>query len=340
MSPTNVQRALFLFPLGLVALGAASFVFYFLSKNAALPEDENKLLRSTGEITEMELRGFVETLAVKIGPRHVGDYDKLRSAGVWLQSMLGEGNFGYKVEKQNYDVDGKACFNVVAEIPGGSRADEIVVVGAHYDSIPGCPGANDNGSGVAALLALARTFFGSENQRTLRFVAFVNEEPPHFHTDAMGSLVYARRCAEREEKIAGMLALETMGCFTDAPDTQKVPPGVRRVDYPTTGNFIAFITRTGDEELVREAESAFARTSGFPVVAAALPEQVPGVTFSDHWSFWQAGFPAIMVTDTAMLRYEHYHQPTDTPDKLNYPALTEVVRGLQGVVYALANPDV
>ena len=174
MSTSNVQRILVFFPLGLIVLGAASFLIYFMAKKAVVPEDESQLSRSAGEITEAELRGFVETLAVKIGPRSLNEYEKLKAAETWLRSMLGQSNFGYEVERQSYAVRGKEVNNLIVEIPGGSRAGEIVVVGAHYDSVTGCPAANDNATGVAALLALARTFFDTENERTLRFVAFVN----------------------------------------------------------------------------------------------------------------------------------------------------------------------
>ncbi|MEM9479994.1 MAG: M28 family peptidase [Verrucomicrobiota bacterium] len=338
MAVSNIQRIIVLFPFLLVLLGAGSFVFYFKSKKAVGPDDESKLLRSTEEITEIELRDYVETLALKIGPRHVGEYGKLQSAAIWIQSMLGESNFGYQIEKQTYEAAGKDVHNIIVEIPGQDRPEEIIVVGAHYDSIPDCPAANDNGSGVAAMLALARGFFGSINERTIRFVAFVNEEPPFFKTEKMGSLVYAQRCKARDENIVGMLSLETIGYYTDAPDSQEIPAGIPSTDYPTTGNFIAFVTRPEDAEFLRTASSAFEQTVDFPIISAPLPETVPGVSFSDQWSFWQAGYPAVMVTDTAMLRYEHYHQPTDTPDRLNYPAFTEVVRGVRGVVQQLANP--
>ncbi|MEM0896599.1 MAG: M28 family peptidase [Verrucomicrobiota bacterium] len=338
MPASNIQRILILFPFLLVLLGAGSFLFYFKSKKAVSADDESKLLRSTEAVTEKELRDYVETLALKIGPRHVGEYGKLQAAAIWIESMLGESNFGYKVEKQTYEASEKEVRNLIVEVPGQGRADEIVVIGAHYDSIPGCPAANDNGSGVAALLALGRVFFGSENERTLRFVAFVNEEPPFFQTEKMGSLVYARSCREKGENIVGMLSLETIGYYTDEPDSQEIPAGIPPTEYPTTGDFIAFVTRPEDADFLRAASDAFAETVEFPVVSAPLPESVPGVGFSDQWSFWQVGYPALMVTDTAMLRYEHYHQPTDTPDKLNYPAFTEVVLGLRGVVERLANP--
>ena len=135
-----------------------------------------------------------------------------------------------------------------------------------------------------------------------------------------------------------MLTPETLGYYTNDENSQQVPPGFRREDYPTKGNFIAFVTRPEDEQLVKQFEADFRGAVEFPTVAAALPESVPGVSFSDHWSFWQAGYPGFMATDTAMLRYPHYHLASDTPDKINFPAFTQVVRGLQGAVDALVNP--
>jgi hypothetical protein len=281
-----------------------------------------------------ELRQHVAHLAETIGERNVLRRPReLAQAADYLAAELA--GSGYEVSRQAYDVSGVPCHNIEAEQPGTTRPGEIVVIGAHYDSVPGTPGANDNGSGVAAMLALARRFSGQKSDRTLRFVAFVNEEPPYFQTDAMGSRVYARRCRQRAENVTAMLSLETIGCYSDAPGSQKYPPPIGML-YPSTGNFIAFVGDTRSAELVRQVVTAFREHESFSAEGAALPDHIPGVGFSDHWSFWQEGYPAVMVTDTAMFRYPHYHEPSDTTEKIDFERMARVVRGLAKVVSGLA----
>ena len=197
------------------------------------------------------------------------------------------------------------------------------------------PGANDNGSGPAALLELARAFAGARPARTLRFVAFVNEEPPHFQTDAMGSLVYARGCRERGERVVAMLSLETIGYYTDAPGSQNYPFPLG-LFYPSEGNFLGFVGNTASEQLVFDAIGSFRRHTRVPSEGGVLDERLPGIGWSDHWSFWQMGYPAIEITDTAPFRYAHYHEATDTPDKLDYDGFARVVVGLERVIADLA----
>jgi len=225
----------------------------------------------------------------------------------------------------------------VAELPGTTRRDEIVVIGAHYDTVPGCPGANDNGTGVVSLLSLAKAFAGDPQERTIRFVAFVNEEPPYFHTEQMGSMVYARRCRSRRDDIVAMLALETIGYFSDEPGSQEVPPGLTGA-FPDTGNFLAFVGDRRSRFLADSAVTAFEFASGIPALGGGFPAEVPGVAWSDHWSFWQHDYPGVMVTDTAPYRYPHYHEPTDTVDKIDFEKLTRAVRGIESVIRVWANP--
>jgi hypothetical protein len=240
---------------------------------------------------------------------------------------------GYAPALQEFEVDTMPCRNIEAEIPGGS---EIVVVGAHYDSVLECPGANDNGSGVAATLALARRFAGATPRRTLRFLFFVNEEPPWFQTDDMGSLRYARRCRERHEDVVAMVSLETIGCFAGE---QRYPiPGLGLI-YGQRGDFVGFVGDIKSRDLVREALGVFREHATIPSEGIALWDGVPGVGWSDHWAFWQCGYRAIMVTDTAPFRYPHYHRPTDTPDRLDYVGLAQVVEGMVRVVAALAGAE-
>ena len=219
--------------------------------------------------------------------------------------------------------------------PGGGRPQEIIVVGAHYDSVAGSPGANDNASGVAALLEIARMLAAEPMARTVRLVAFANEEPPFFYTEEMGSHIYAARSRERGEQITGMLALETIGYYTDKPASQRYPFPFS-LFYPHTGNFIGFVGNLSSRRTVHHAIEAFRSSTRFPSEGVAAPGWMMGIHWSDHWSFWEAGYPAIMVTDTALFRYGHYHSGTDTPDKLDYAGMARVTQGLAKVVAGLA----
>lgn len=278
-----------------------------------------------------ELRRDVERLAGEIGERNVSRPEGLAAAADWIEAELRRA--GHAPRRHGFDVRGTACANLEAEVAGG---DGIVVVGAHYDSVEGSPGANDNGSGVAATLALARRFAGAAPERTLRFVFFVNEEPPFFQTDDMGSLRYARRCRERGEDVAAMISLETIGYFTSEKGSQQYPVGALSLLYGDTGDYVAFVGNVGSRGLVRDAIEKFREGARIPSKGIALFEAVPGVGWSDHWSFWQCDYPAIMVTDTAPFRYPQYHLASDRPDKLRYDGLARVVEGLVRVVRGLA----
>ncbi len=329
-------------PSGLLLFGVgAMMVTHFKPSEENVDPNEKVRLEAASlnrsPIARADLERNLNTLAVQIGERHVGKPDALEQAAIWIESTIGSSNLGYVIEHQIYSVNGVEVRNLVAELPGTTRRDEIVVVGAHYDSVPDCPGANDNGTGVVALLSLAKAFAGDPQERTIRFVAFVNEEPPYFHTEEMGSLVYARRCKARRENIVSMLALETMGYFSEEAGSQKVPEGLEGA-FPDQGDFLVFVGNQESRFLADSAKTAFRLGSGLPAIGGGFPESVPGVAWSDHWSFWQAGYPGVMVTDTAPYRYPHYHKPTDTPDKIDFEKLTKAVEGIESVIRVWANP--
>ncbi len=246
---------------------------------------------------------------------------------------------GHQVAFQEYQVRGQRFENIEVELTGAAQADEIVVVGAHYDSVTGVPGANDNGSGVAALLEFGRIMGGpARHARTLRLVAFVNEEPPFFQAESMGSVVYAGRSAARSEKIVAMLTLETIGYFTDSPGSQRYPYPFGLL-YPSRGDFVGFVGNLSSRALVRDAVALFRQHAAIPSEGVAAPGFIPGVGWSDQWAFWLNHYPAIMVTDTAVYRYPHYHRETDTPDKIDYASIARVLLGVVPVVEALANRE-
>ena len=225
--------------------------------------------------------------------------------------------------------------NIEADIPGLAKANEIVVVGAHYDSLHGTRGANDNATGVAAVLEIARALKDSGPARTIRFVAFANEEPPFFKSEAMGSRVYARAARARGDDIVAMYSLETIGYYSDAPGSQRAPFPLG-LFYPSIGNFVIFVGNFASRALVRQSVDMFRKASPFPAERFAGPAFIPGVDWSDQWSFWREGYPGVMVTDTAPYRYPHYHADTDTPDKIDYDSFARVTAGLIEVVRAAA----
>jgi Zn-dependent M28 family amino/carboxypeptidase len=226
--------------------------------------------------------------------------------------------------------------NIEATKRGTGATDEIVLVGAHYDSVEGTVGANDNASGVAGLLAIAHLLRDTPLPRTLRFVAFVNEEAPFFNYNEMGSQVYAKAVSARGDHIVAMLSLETIGFYSDDPGSQRYPFPFNLL-YPERGNFIGFIGNVRSRGLVRNCVASFRRGAQFPSEGAAIPAAVPGVSWSDHASFWPHGVPAVMVTDTAPYRYPFYHTGQDTPDRIRYPHFARVVTGLAQVVRDLAS---
>jgi Zn-dependent M28 family amino/carboxypeptidase len=286
-------------------------------------------LDSEGRDLADALRADVQMLASEIGERSLHRPKGLHAAADRISGAFAAA--GLVPGFQTYAVEGVAAQNVDATIVGADRPGDIVIVGAHYDSVELTTGADDNASGVAAMLALARRFSKRHPHATLRFVAFVNEEPPYFQTEAMGSLVYARGCKERRENVIAMLSLESIGFYSDAKGSQKYPP-LLNLAYPSAGTFLGFVGDRSSADLVRRAVTTFRGTTKFPSEGAALFAGLPGVGWSDQWSFWQVGYPAIMITDTAPFRNPHYHTTADTPDKLDYERMARVVKGLEQVV--------
>lgn len=268
----------------------------------------------------------VHVLAGTIGERNVYRRGSLERAAGYIDEQFSAN--GYVPGSQQYRVADTTVRNIDAQ--HSSASESTVIIGAHYDSVAGCPGANDNASGVAALLELSRLVRNAGPQRAIRFVAFANEEPPFFMSELMGSRVYARRCRERGERIAGMFSLETIGYYSNEPNSQQYPgPALFQRLYPDTGNFIGFVSNVSSRKLLRDAGREFRRRTNFPSEGVAAPADIPGIGWSDHWAFWQEGYRAVMITDTAPYRYAHYHEPTDTPDKLDYDSLARVVWGLK-----------
>lgn len=301
------------------------------------------------------LKDTVETLAASIGPRSLSHAPRgLEEAGQYIEERMR--NLGFETEAQEYVVDsgkvksieeyarshgtnvsvfGKKVRNIISTLKGTTNPEEIVVIGAHYDAVFDSPGANDNASGVACMLELARAFADTKHARTIRFVGFTNEEPPFFASPDMGSIRYADLCASRNEKIVAMLSLETLGYYTEIPDSQKYP-AMLGAFYPNKGNYVAFIGNLQSSGLTRKCVDVFRRSSKFPCEGLAAPESIQGVDFSDQQGFWLRGYPAVMVTDTAFLRYDLYHTKFDTVENVNCNHLARVSTGLKAVLEELA----
>ncbi len=287
----------------------------------------------------LELRRDVEVLATDIGPRNVYKPDRYALAEQFLTRVLEQR--GYSVER--HTVVAQTEFgplevnNLIVEVRGHVHPDRVLVVGAHYDSVQGCPAANDNGTGVAGVLAVARAIAGSSPGCTIRCVLFVNEEPPFFNMNDMGSQHYARMCRKRGDNIVGMVCLETIGYYSTERGSQRWPHHALSLVLPDIGDFIVFAGPTQAKSFIRQAARAFARERSMSLLAAAVPDSIGEVNLSDHRGFNEVGYPGFMVTDTAPFRYAHYHLPTDTPDKLDFDMMARTMRGVIGMVKALAN---
>jgi hypothetical protein len=274
------------------------------------------------------LKTHVATVAKE---RHIGKYDELEKAARYIERTL-EG-YGYKTVPQEYTVSGKKVRNIEVTIEPAKPDAETIVVGAHYDSAEDTPGANDNASGTASLLELARLLPDLKGKagKRIRIVFFVNEEPPYFATADMGSARYARMLKERGERVRAMFSLETMGFYSDTPGSQKYPMPLNAL-FPNTADFVSFVGMLGSRELVHDAMRSFRAHTQFPTVGGVAPGFIKGIAWSDHRSFDREGFQALMITDTALFRYPHYHEPTDTPEKIDNDRLARVTKGVERVI--------
>ncbi len=287
--------------------------------------------------TTRDERGLAERLkrhvvAIASKPHNVTHYAELERAAAYIETALTE--LGYEPQSQVFDADGKPVRNIEVVIPAekSSGSQSSLVVGAHYDSDGDAPGANDNGSGTATVIELARLLKNvTPKNKSLRLVLFVNEEEPYYRTDEMGSLQFARSLKKRGEHVAGMISLETIGFFSNLPGSQAYPFPFGFF-FPTTANFLSFVAMPGSRTFLHEVIAAFRRNTKIPTIGGTAPDLFEGIGWSDHWSFWHLGYPAVMVTDTALYRYPHYHTPEDTPEKVNYEMLARVTIGLDKTI--------
>jgi len=288
--------------------------------------------RTAGDASPERLRQHVEAFARDFVPRTYADTQNMARCRSYLTEQFRA--CGAAVTAQVYTVSKIPCANIVALIPGASP--ERVVIGAHYDAVATTPGADDNASGTAGLLELARLLQGSKPACTIELVAYCTEEPPCFGGELMGSYQHAKALSDARIPIRAMIALEMIGCFSDAPDSQTYPVPAMRLFYPSRADFIGVVGDMRQWQLVRRVTRNMKRVSAIPVCSVTVPDFIPGIDYSDHRSYWAFGFPAIMVTDTAFYRNFRYHTAEDTSDRLDYRRMALTVDAVREAVSELA----
>ena len=283
-------------------------------------------------VDPVRLEAHVRKLSVELTPRDERHIENLDRVAAYIKDEFSQTTAS--VSEQPYRVQGKSYRNVMAEF--GPDSAERIVVGAHYDAAGPLPGADDNASGVAGLIELARLLARQPPPMRVELVAFTMEEPPYFHTTGMGSSVHAQSLRKQNIRVRAMFSLEMIGYFSDAPNSQRFPGAALSALYPSTGNFIGVVGRLGDWSLVRRAKAAMRKASPLPVYSINAPSFVPGVDLSDHVNYWHAGYTAVMITDTAFYRNLNYHTAQDTAEKLDYKRMALVVEGVYAAVVDLA----
>jgi len=326
MIPTVLKITLVLL---LLSLGFGFFAFWYMVQCEG--DWQGEPLENQGSIDldaiKKELQSDVAYLQ-ELGPRNSENqmaYDQLRKCETWIiQKWQSQ---GYPVRRYDASFGGKQYYNIEIEIPGTTAPSEIIIISGQYDTLPDSPGANNNGSGMAVLFQLSKLLQNYHPQRTLRLIAFVNEEDPFFGTEIMGSYIYAKGCFERKEDIKVMLSMDAMGIYKDSPGTQNLPFPFSMF-YPDSGNFLAFIGNLPSRIYVKEVTAGFKKGSSFPIEAGVAPEWVKGVTWSDHGSFWKFGYPGMQITDTGAYRSASHTNKEDTMEKINFDALSRIVVGM------------
>lgn len=279
------------------------------------------------EEIKSNLMDIISYLSEYIGQRSYRDIEKLNITADFIEQKLS--SYGCLVERQYFNYKDNLYSNIIGEIKGTDNKDKsLLIIGAHYDTVIGTPGADDNASGVAGMLELVRLTAYAPFRKTARFVAFCLEEPPVYMTKNMGSYVYAKSLHDTKAQVYGMISLEMIGFYSDIAYSQYYPNHFFRYFYPDKGNFIAFVGNIASMRFTQKVKKNFKIASSLPVESLNGPSIIPGVDFSDHRNFWKFGYPAFMITDTGFYRNPNYHEPGDTASTLNYDSMSELVLGL------------
>ncbi|MBC8136016.1 MAG: M28 family peptidase [Fibrella sp.] len=293
--------------------------------------DSGGVTGTTPNAVAGRLESHVRMLAETLSPRDHHHTENLDRVAAYIRAELEQA--GGRTSEQTYRVDGKTYHNVVAAF--GPETPERVVVGAHYDAAGPYPAADDNASGVAGLIELAHRLKDTQLPLRVEMVAFTLEEPPHFGTDRMGSAVHAASLRKKGVAVRAMISLEMIGYFSDKPNSQDYPVPALKATYPSEGNFIAVVGRADETAVIRRIEDAMRKASALPVRSLAAPATVPGIALSDHRNYWDAGYPAVMITDTSYYRNPNYHTPHDKPETLDYDRMALVVDGVHSAIQVL-----
>jgi Zn-dependent M28 family amino/carboxypeptidase len=273
------------------------------------------------QVSAQVLKDHVIHISENLSPRSSDDLDNLNKAASYIKQNLEK--YSQNVSYQNYNVVKTEYKNIIANF--GPESNDIIVIGAHYDAYEQYAGADDNASGVAGLLELAKLLSQVELKSQVQLVAYTLEEPPFFRSEYMGSYIHAESVKDKNIKL--MISLEMIGYFTDKEDSQDYPISLMKTIYPSKGNFIAII-----DQLISSKASDIKKTinthTDLPAYSINAPSSIPGIDFSDHLNYWKFGFPAVMVTDSSFYRYQYYHTEDDTYEKLDYQAMAKVVYGV------------
>jgi hypothetical protein len=281
------------------------------------------------DVSPERLRSSVSTLCRDFTPRDYRHVENLDRAAGWIEERFREA--GLTVEIQQYELREGRYRNVIGLRRGSDPDAGAKVIGAHYDAYREFPGANDNASGVAVLLELVRTLPEPAPRGDQYFVAFSTEEPPFFGSPEMGSHFFAKRLQQRGVRLDLMIALDLVGYYSDDPGSQGFPvPGMRLL-YPNAGNFVAVVGDLRAGRWLRRVKREMRSTRTLEVYSFRAPAALAGVDWSDHYSFRKLGLPGVLVTDTAFLRYPHYHTAQDTPEMLDYERMAQLVVALHAV---------
>ncbi len=279
------------------------------------------------------LQETIRYLSVEIGPRSYNDHEKLYRVAEYISSRFKE--YGCHVNEQSFVFRGNTYRNIIGSISGANKKEEIVVLGAHYDTVANSPGADDNASAVAGLLEIARLISKSRVASAIQFVAFALEEPPVYRTKNMGSYHYAQMLKKNRQKILGMICLEMIGYFVDSPGSQEFPLPFMKRKFSTKGDFIAAVGNLRSRKFTEKVKKGFKEGTNIPIFSYNALPIVIGIDFSDHWSFYKFGYRAVMITDTAFYRNPYYHTESDTYDTLDYERMAKVVHGVKAAVERL-----
>jgi hypothetical protein len=328
MKNTNVKR---IFILILFLLIVPIFSTWLLVAQPTITKNTPSHLR----LESSRLKAHVIKLSKDYFPRSHANRKNLDRCAEYILTHFKKA--GADTSIQEFTVFRKKYKNVIGFF--GDKASRRIVIGAHYDARMTTPGADDNASGISGLIELAYLIGKEKIDTGVELVAYALEEPPFFGTENMGSAHHAKLLHDRKVKVKCMIALEMIGYFSSAADSQLYPMPALKIFYPNKGNFIAIVGRLGQRKIVRKIKGLMKGATDLAVSSINAPTIVPGIDFSDHSNYWKYGYDAVMVTDTAFYRNQAYHEPGDTAERLNYESMGKAVIQVFEAIKGLARKE-